>query len=240
MKFSHLLFILALSIFPFIGYAQTPVAVHGQLSIDGNKLKDQHGNDYQLRGMSLFWSNWQGKFYNYDAIKWLRDDWHINVIRAAMGVSPEDNSGYLGNPEMEKQKVITVIEAAIDLGIYVIVDWHSHHGENETAEAQAFFAEIASTYGHYPNIIYETYNEPVTDWGTIKSYHESVVSSIRTHDSNNVIILGTAFYSQNIEEATNNPVSGTNLCYALHYYAATHTFWNSVQSVSNKGFYVFV
>lgn len=230
-----LLFALALN-----SNAQTPVAAHGHLSIDRNKMKDEHGNDYQLRGMSLFWSNWQGKFFNYDAIKWLRDDWHVNVVRAAMGISTDDNSGYLGHPDLEKQKIITVIEAAIDLGIYVIVDWHSHHAENETSEAQEFFAEIAQTYGSYPNIIYETYNEPITGWSEIKAYHEAVVGTIRTYDPDNVVILGTPFYSQNIDEATNNPLSGVNLCYALHYYAASHTFWNSVQQVSDKGYYVFV
>lgn len=220
--------------------AQTPVAVHGQLSIVGNRLKDKNGNNYQLRGMSMFWSNWQGKFWNYETIKWLRDDWNCNVVRAAMGISPDDNSGYLGNPDIERQKMITVIEAAIDLGIYVVVDWHSHKAENETAEAKAFFSEIAQKYGSYPNIIYETYNEPVTSWSVIKTYHNAVVSEIRKYDTKNTIILGTPFYSQNIDEATNSPLTGSNLSYALHYYAASHTFWNSVGTVSGKGYYVFV
>lgn len=237
--------ILALSFFALLFCnnllnAQTPVAVHGQLSVDGNKLRDQNGDIYQLRGMSFFWSNWQGKFWNYETVKWLRDDWHCNVVRAAMGISPEDNSGYLGHPEIEMQKMITVIEAAIDLGIYVIVDWHSHHAENETTDAQEFFAYIAETYGHYPNILYETYNEPVTDWGTIKNYHQAVVGTIRNYDTDNVVILGTPFYSQDIEGATNSPLAGDNLCYALHYYAASHNFWGSMQTVSNRGYYVFV
>lgn len=72
-----------------------PVAIHGQLSISGNRLKDKNGNNYQLRGMSFFWSNWQGKYWNYDVVKWLRGDWHCNIVRAAMGISPDDNSGYL-------------------------------------------------------------------------------------------------------------------------------------------------
>jgi len=224
-----------------ISNAQTPVAVHGQLSINGNRMKDKNGNNYQLRGMSMFWSNWQGKFWNYETIKWLRDDWHCNVIRAAMGVSPDDNTGYLGKPEIEMHKLETVIEAAIDLGLYVVVDWHSHHAENETAQAKAFFAQIAQKYGSYPNIIYETYNEPmISDWGTIKTYHEAVVSEIRKYDSDNIIVLGTPFYSQVIDIATNNPVWGSNLCYTLHYYAASHTFWNLIGSTANKGFYTFV
>jgi len=221
-------------------FGQTPVAVHGQLSIDGSKMVDQNGDQCQLRGLSFFWSNWMGKYWNYETVKWLRDDWNCNVVRAAMGVSTDDNSGYLGKPELELHKLEEVIEAAIDLGIYVVVDWHSHHAENETEEAKEFFAYIAEKYGNYPNIIYETYNEPITDWGTIKTYHEAVLTEIRAFDSNNVVILGTSFYSQNVEEAIANPVEGDNLCYALHYYADTHTFWDMVDRVSEKGYHIFV
>jgi endoglucanase len=224
-----------------VSQAQTPVAVHGQLSINGNRIHDKNGNNYQLRGMSMYWSNWEGKFWNYETLKWLRDDWHCNVIRAAMGVSPDDNSGYLGHPDIELHKMETVIEAAIDLGIYVVVDWHSHHAENELTQSKAFFALIAQKYGSYPNILYETYNEPmITDWGTIKAYHQAVVSEIRNYDSKNIIVLGTPFYSQNIDVATNSPLSGANLAYSLHYYAASHTFWNLIGSTCNKGYYPFV
>lgn len=219
-------------------HSQTPVAVHGQLSIDGNRLKDQNGDNYQLRGMSLYWSNWQGKFWNYNALKWLRDDWNINVIRAAMGVTPQ--GAYLDNPELEMLKMETVIEAAIDLGIYVVVDWHSHHAENEEAEAKAFFAKIAEKYGSYPNIIYETYNEPEADWATIKKYHEAVIPEIRKYDQNNVIVLGTPFYSQHIDIATNEPITGDNLSYSFHYYAASHFFYDEVDKVAEKGYYLFV
>lgn len=232
-----LIFLIVLN---FTVSAQTPVAAHGQLSINGNTLVDENGDAYQLRGMSLFWSNWKGKYWNYDLIKWLRDDWHCNIVRAAMGVSTSDDSGYLEYPEAEKQKMITVIEAAIDLGIYVIVDWHSHSAESETTEAQNFFAEIAKKYGSCPNIIYEPYNEPLTDWTTIKTYHEDVLDSIRYYDPNNVVILGTPYYSQNIDEATNDPVSGDNLAYVLHYYAGTHTFWDAVGTVYDKGYCVFI
>ncbi len=222
---------------------QTPVAVHGQLSITDSKMYDKNGQEYQLRGMSLFWSNWLGKYWNYETVKWLRDDWHCNVIRAAMGVSPDDNSGYLGNPEIEKKKMITIIEAAIDLGIYVVVDWHSHKAQNtaETEAAKIFFAEIAQKYGSYPNILYETYNEPAVGWSEIKSYHEAVIPEIRKFDSKNIIILGTPTYSQDIGVAVNDPVAGSNLCYAFHYYAASHDFLQgNISPVVNAKKLVFV
>jgi endoglucanase len=51
--------------------APTAVEAHGHLQVVGNKIVDKNGNPVQLRGMSLFWSQWIGKYYNYDAIKWI-------------------------------------------------------------------------------------------------------------------------------------------------------------------------
>src|SRR4051812_36961118 len=107
-----------------IGHAQpSPVARHGQLRVEGNRIVDRNGNPVVLQGMSFFWSQWMGKFYNTNVVRWLRDDWHCTVVRAAMAV---EAGGYLANPEREKEKIKTVIQAAIDLGIYVIIDWHDH------------------------------------------------------------------------------------------------------------------
>ena len=119
------------------------------------------------------------KYYKYDVVKWLRDDWNCNIIRAAMAV--ETNSGYLVFPEVEMKKIKEVIEAGKQLGIYIIVDWHSHFAEKSTDEAVKFFSMIAEEYGDYPNIIYEIYNEPLAvSWDTIvKPYSETVISAIR-------------------------------------------------------------
>jgi endoglucanase len=204
------------------GQAQTAVEKYGQLSVIGNNVVDKNGNPVQLKGMSLFWSQEIGKYYNYSAIKWLRDDWKCTIVRAAMAV---ENGGYLTNPGLEKQKVDSAINAAIQLGIYILIDWHDHHGQRHTAQSQEFFAEMARKYGKYPNIIYETYNEP---WGnvswadSIKPYHEAVIATIRKYDTKNIIVCGSRNWSQDVDEASLNPIKGTNIAYALHYYAATH------------------
>ena len=128
------------------------------MSVLGNKIVDKDGKPVALYGMSLFWSQIKGKYYNYDCIKWLRDDWNCTVVRAALGVEVADElDGYLVNKEKEYNKIITVIDACIDLGIYVIVDWHDHHAHNNKQEAIEFFTKIASKYGNTPNIIYEIY-----------------------------------------------------------------------------------
>ncbi|MFN6944565.1 MAG: glycoside hydrolase family 5 protein [Cytophagaceae bacterium] len=201
----------------------------GQLSVEGNRIVGKDGNPVVLRGMSFFWSQWPegSKYYNKDVVKWLRDDWRCTVIRAAMAVD-QIHGGYTTSPtiaEREKAKIIEVIDAAIDNGLYVIIDWHSHEAEETVEDAKAFFAEMAQTYGHYPNIIYETYNEPINqDWSTvIKPYHEAVIDTIRHYDQNNIIVCGTGRWAQDVDIAADDPIMGRkHIAYTLHYYATTH------------------
>ncbi|RDY62045.1 glycoside hydrolase family 5 protein [Flagellimonas nanhaiensis] len=193
----------------------------GQLSVTGNKMVDQNGNSVQLRGMSLFWSQWIGKYYTPEVVAWLKDDWRCTAVRAALAVEHE---GYLENPEVEKQKIFAVVDAAIANGLYVIIDWHDHHAEDHLEESVAFFGEMAEKYGDYPNIIYETYNEPLNvSWkNVLKPYHEAVISEIRKYDSDNLIVCGTPNWSQDVEDVIFEKLDDPNVMYTLHYYAATH------------------
>ncbi len=193
----------------------------GQLQVVGNQIVDQQGNPVMLRGMSLFWSQWMGQYYNYDCIKWLRDDWKCTVVRAPVGIGKD---GYLENPGQEMKKIRTVIEACLDLGIYVIVDWHDHYAPDHRREATIFFETIASAYGQAPNIIYEIYNEPekVSWLDVVKPYADSVIQKIRAIDADNLILVGTPFWSQDVDVASLNPVQFKNIAYTLHYYATTH------------------
>jgi endoglucanase len=212
--------------------AQTPVEMYGQLSVKGTNIVDKNGNPVQLRGMSLFWSQWIPKYYNANAIKWLKDDWCLNVIRASMAADSA-NGGYAKNAsiaETEKNKVITVVDAAIELGIYVIIDFHSHnaHFPVNRAAAKAFFAEISDKYKGVPNVIYEPWNEPIFNttidaWTTtIKPYHIEIIDIIRANDPNSLIVCGTRSWSQKVDEAAYSPIDRPNIAYTLHFYANTH------------------
>ncbi len=202
----------------------TIVAKHGQLSINGTNLVDKNGEQIALRGMSLFWSQWGGNYYNDETIKWLRNDWNCTVVRVAVGV---ENGGYLDNSYIEYQKSSAVIDACIKLGIYVIVDWHDHHAESHLNEAISFFNTISKNYGDQPNIIYEIYNEPLdVSWNDIlKPYSQQIVNAIRKNDSNNVIVVGTPNWSQDVDAVINDKIIDPNVAYALHFYTGTHQQW---------------
>jgi endoglucanase len=93
----------------------------------------------------------------------------------------------------------------------------------QQADAVAFFTDIAQRYGNSPNVIYEPFNEPRrVSWAQIKPYHQAVVAAIRAVDPDNLIVLGTPTFSQDVDIAAQDPVAGTNLLYTLHFYACTH------------------
>jgi endoglucanase len=137
-----------------------------------------------------------------------------------MGVEPKN--GYIENPEWSKETIEAVVDGAIKEGIYVIIDWHSHHIRLD--EAKTFFKEMAEKYHQYPNIIYEIFNEPEYDsWADVKNYSTQVIATIRAIDSNNVILVGSPHWDQDVNLPADDPITGDkNLMYTLHYYAATH------------------
>lgn len=213
--FSFLFF----SLFIVCSNAQ-PVKEHGQLSVSGTQLIDEHGKVIMLAGVSYGWHNWWPRFYNKESVKWLRDDWSCSIVRAAMGVGPQKS--YLDLPEWSKATIEAVVQGAIDNDIYVIIDWHSH--EIRTDEAKAFFSEMAKKYGKYPNIIYEIFNEPVRDsWQDVKTYSTEVIKAIRQFDSGNIILVGSPHWCQDLHIVADDPITGfKNLMYTMHFYAATH------------------
>lgn len=207
--------------------AETPVARHGALSVQDGNVVGAHGDVVSVAGPSFFWSNkgWRGeRYYTPEVVRGFRHNWDAGIVRAAIGV--DFNGGYPQDPAYHQGLAATVIEAAIDEGLYVIVDWHSHHAEDHVDLAVDFFEAIARRYGNAPNIVYEIYNEPLdtTDWDTvIKPYSERVIAAIRAIDPDNLIVVGTQTWSQDVDVAADNPIEGyDNIAYSLHFYAGTH------------------
>ncbi len=197
-----------------------PVKQHGKLKVDGTLLKDEKGNAVVLRGMSFGWHNFWPRFYNAGAVNELTTKWNSTVVRAAMGIEPKN--GYKEKPEESKRLVKNVVDAAIKEGIYVIIDWHSHN--INLPEAKAFFTEMATTYGQYPNVIYEIFNEPDQElWKDVKAYSQEVIAAIRAVDPDNIILVGHPHWDQDIHIVADDPIKGVdNIMYTVHFYAATH------------------
>lgn len=206
----------------------TPYGNHGKLSVSGTKILDANGKEYQLKGVSTHGLQWFPEYVNIDTFKTIRDEWGANVIRLAMYT---DENGYcVGGSEVKeklKKAVRNGVQYASGLGMYVIIDWHILHDLTPMKfadEAEAFFKEMSKEFASYGNVIYEICNEPNggTDWAEIKKYAERIIPVIRANAKDAIIIIGTPTWSQDVDRAAADPVKGTNLMYALHFYAGTH------------------
>ena len=196
------------------------VEKNGKLSVKGGNLKNEHGQTVVLKGVSYGWHNWWPRFYNASTVNKFAHEWESSVVRAAIGVDPV--KGFIDDPEFSMDCLVRVVDAAIENGIYVIVDWHSH--SIHTAEAIEFFSQVAKKYKDYPNIIYEIFNEPERDsWSDVKAYSIELIKAIRAIDPDNIILVGSPHWDQDIHLVADDPIIGyNNIMYTLHFYAATH------------------
>ena len=207
------------------------VSENGKLGIIGSQLINQAGLPIQLRGMSSHGLQWFGEFMNDRSIEWLRDDWQADVVRAAMYTDPASD-GYVADPSLI-EKVYDVVDAAIALDMYVIVDWHilaDNDPNIHRREAIDFFDRVSRRYSGIPNVIYEIANEPnsagrggeVTWRADIKPYAEALIPVIRANDPDSVVVVGTGTWSQDVGDAADDPLAFGNVAYAMHFYACTH------------------
>jgi endoglucanase len=213
-----------------------PVSYYGELKVRPNApfLEGaKTGAIAQVRGASFGWSNtgWESeRFYTAEAVERIAKDWKADIARAAYGATSSAFSS--ANAADNRERIEIIVEAAIANDIYAIIDWHSHGAENELQQSKDFFEYMASKYGSYDHVIFEIYNEPVNaEWPVIKSYAEEIIPVIRKY-SDNLILVGTPFYSQKVQRAIGNKIKDKNVGYVLHFYAASHNANNFRDSIN--------
>lgn len=220
----------------------------GALHVEGARLLDGNGNPVQLRGLSTHGLAWFPDYVNEECFRQFREEWNVNVIRLALYTA--ESGGYCtdGNRENLKTLVRNGVEYATNQDMYVIIDWHILSDNNPNTyleEAKKFFDEMSGEYKDYDNVIYEICNEPNggTSWSDIKSYAVPVIETIRANDDDGIILVGTPNWSQGVDQAAADPITGyDNIMYTLHFYAATHTDWlrDNMKSAIADGLPVFV
>lgn len=229
---------------------EIPFETHGKLSVKGTDIVDMNGDKYQLKGVSTHGITWFPDYVNKEAFETLRDDWGANLIRLAMYTDTGDSYGYCSGGD--KDEILALVDkgvsAATELGMYVIVDWHilsDSDPNNHIDDAKEFFDKVSKEYAAQENVIYEICNEPNggTQWSSVKSYAETIIPVIRANDKDALIIVGTPNWSQDVDIASQDPITGyDNIMYAVHFYAATHKddLRNKVKTALDNGLPVFV
>lgn len=229
--------------------AATPYAANGRLSVSKGKVVNSKGKSFVIKGVSTHGLAWYPEYVNKEAFKTLRDTWGVNTIRLAMYTA--DYNGYCtgGSQKELKKKIDQGVKYATDLGMYVIIDWHILSDGNPLTyknQANQFFREIAKKYSSYGNVMYEICNEPNGkggSWKNIKNYANTIIKTIRSVNKNAIIIVGTPTWSQDVDKAKADPVTGyKNIAYAFHFYAGTHksSLRSKLEKAVKKGLPVIV
>ena len=219
-------------------YAETPVGKHGRLhlaKVDGYGnapvIVDQHGKPFQMRGASTHGVQWFPEYINKGAMQTLRDEWGVNLLRMACYVT--QYNGYTnGGQSLIDSKIVEGVQAAKELGMYVIVDWHIHEENPHTTKtvAEQFFKKYATLYKDYDNVIFEICNEPTgVQWYTggndLYSYCKDIAGIIRDCGSKALIVCGTNNWSQDVEDVAKKPLKDDgfkDIMYTFHFYSGTH------------------
>lgn len=219
----------------------SPVAKYGRLGVSGTNLTDSAGNAVQLRGVSMGWHNMWPRFYNKSTVRELAREWGADFIRCSIGVGHLDNS-LEHNPELAYACVDSIISGAVEEGVYVLVDFHSHPNNKELAKD--FFTNVLEKYGDIPNLMFEIWNEPEeVEWKETKEYAEELIPVIRRKSPRGIVIVPTPRWDQEIDKAADDRLENdSNVMYSLHYYAATHKqqLRDKAQYALDKGLPVFM
>jgi len=239
--------LLILLIIPFT-YA-TPFSENGELHVCGNQMCNENNYPIMLRGVSTHGINWFGwaddDCMNEASMDALADDWGADILRIAN--YPEgEGDGYVHRQAHITNVVDTMIEAATERGMYVLVDWHQgldggggdpnywfdYNGQDYVTP---FFEHVATKYGEQGNIIYGICNEPndayepltgLVTWSTIKTYADRLIPSIRAIDPDGLVLVGTPHFASfgihggmDFNDVLNDQLQFDNVIYDFHLYA---------------------
>ena len=222
--FSVLLFLGAISAFAQYP-AGSPVALNGKLKVSGTQVVNKCGKPIQLRGMSTHGPQWFSSCYCSESLDVMVNDWGISLFRLAMYVSRQEN-GFVTNKDHWRNWIDQYVDMCGERGIYCLIDWHVlNPGDpnNDIDASKEFWDYMSKKHGAKDHVLFEICNEPNgVDWSVVKSYAETIIPIIRKNDPNTIIIVGTPTWSQDVDKASQNKLSGDNIMYTLHFYADTH------------------
>lgn len=199
----------------------------GKLQVIGAQLSSESGAPVQLRGVSTHGLAWFPQYVDQDFFAQLRQDWGVNVVRLALYTA--EYGGYCtgGDKAQLEQLVVDGVNYAEAADLYAVVDWHVLADLDPNVhieDAKAFFNKMSAQFADKDNVIYEICNEPngSTTWAQIKQYADTIIPIIRANDPDAVVVVGTPTWSQDVNDATADPLQFENVMYTLHFYATTH------------------
>ena len=216
----------------FIGVAQNELV---RISVSNNDFVKENGETLVFRGLNTsdpdklenqgLWN----KAY-FQEIK----NWGANIVRFPVHPTAWVKRG--------KENYLALLDYGIkwagELGLYVIIDWHSI-GNLQTEMYQSdmydttlkqtydFWRTIAVRYGKNTTVaFYELFNEPTTynntlgtaSWNEWKKINEQMITIIRANGGEGIPLVAGFNWAYELTPVLNNPINAKGIGYVSHPY----------------------
>lgn len=205
------------------------------LRVDGNRIVDEDGETVVLRGLALsdpYHLDRQGHWNRayFEAAR----AWNANLVRIPVHplrwreVGAEQYYAWLDDG----------IRWAGELGMYVIIDWHTIGNPltgvphrplylTDREETFYFWHLVASRYRDNPTVpFYELYNEPTSregqfgplDWPRYKAFVEELISMLRAIDDRKIPLVAGFDWAYELRNVVEDPIGFPGVAYVTHPY----------------------
>lgn len=205
------------------------------ISVEGNSFVNEAGETVVFKGVNIrdphnleedgHWT----KAHFQEA-----QNWGANVIRLPIHPAAWRDRG--------EEAYLTLLDQAVswanELGLYLILDWHSIGNLKEEkyqhdmyvtdmAETEAFWNTVSARYAGEPAILmYELYNEPTVSgerfgecsWDDWKAINESLIKTIRANHPKSIIGVAGFNWAYDLTPIKKNPIDAEGIAYISHPY----------------------
>lgn len=211
------------------------VAQLSAISVDGNRFVDEDGATVVFRGVSFSDPDRLEKVGRWNRAYFeAAHDWNANVVRFPVHPSAWRERGEEAYLELLDQG----IEWATELGMYVIIDWHSIGNlrtelffrdiyDTSKTETLRFWKTIAERYaGNSTVAFYELFNEPTRwdgrlgrmSWSEYADLVEEMIYVIYAYDSAAIPLVGGFNWGYDLSYVRDHPIDAPGVAYVTHPY----------------------
>jgi endoglucanase len=205
------------------------------LSVSGNKIVNSDGDTVLLRGLAIS---------DPDKIErqghWNRE--HFDHVKATGAMVVRIPVHPVAWRERTPEKYLELLDQAVDwctdLGMYVMIDWHSignlgmelfqNPMYNTTRkETYEFWRAIARHFrGHNTVAFYEIFNEPTIyrgqlgsmSWAEWREINENVINLIRAYDPEPIPLVAGLDWAYDLTNIRIDPIRAEGIAYVSHPY----------------------
>ncbi len=206
-----------------------------KIKVEGNKFVSEEGKTFVFRGLNASdpenlqnAGHWDLAYFQ--EIK----NWGANIVRF-----PVHPRAWKGQGKEKYLKLLDDgVQWATEVGIYVIIDWHSIGNlrtemyqadmyETTQKETFEFWRTIAKHFkGNNTVAMFELFNEPTTyngqlgtcSWSDWKALNEEMIGIIRANGSDAIPLVAGFNWAYDLKEIKNSPINAKGIGYVSHPY----------------------